>query len=145
VTLHPPEHPDQVELTPEQRELVAAARAAAGLAYAPYSRFAVGAAVLASSGRVYTGCNVENASHPVTLCAERNAVGTAVAAGDGQIVAVAVASPPPDLDDLTPCGMCRQFLVEFGPDVIVIARQGGAWTVRRIGDLLPGAFARSTE
>ena len=135
----------EAHLTPEQRDLVAAARAAAGAAYAPYSRFAVGAAVLAGSGRVYTGCNVENASHPVTLCAERNAVGTAIAEGETDIVAVAVASPPPDLDDLTPCGMCRQFLAEFGVDITVIARQGGVWTVRPLGDLLPGAFSRSLD
>lgn len=132
-------------LTPEHRRLIEQAREAAGLAYAPYSRFKVGAAVLGGSGRVYTGCNVESASHPVTLCAERNAVGSAVAAGEASIVAVAVASPPPDLDDLTPCGMCRQFIAEFGLDVTVITRQAGGWRVQRSGDLLPGAFTRSAE
>ena len=129
-------------LTPQQRELVEAARAAAGLAYAPYSRFRVGAAILGASGRVYVAGNVENASHPVTLCAERNAAGTAVAAGETSLVTVAVASPAPDLDDLTPCGMCRQFLAEFGLDMTVVTRQGGAWKAQPLRELLPGAFAR---
>lgn len=126
-------------LTAEQRLLVEAARRAAGAAYAPYSGFRVGAAVLGADGRVFTGCNVENSSYPVTLCAERNALGSAVAAGESRIAAVAVASPD-DLDDLTPCGMCRQFIAEFGGDILVVSRQAGEWTVRPICGLLPGAF-----
>lgn len=113
----------------------------AARAYVPYSDFPVGAAVVGGSGRVYTGCNVESSSYPVTLCAERNAVGSAVAAGETVLVAVAVASPPPDLDDLTPCGMCRQFLAEFGGDVVVVFRQDGQWRAATSGELLPGAFS----
>lgn len=126
-------------LTEEQGRLVEAARAAAGAAYAPYSGFRVGAAALGANGRVYTGCNVENSSYPVTLCAERNAVGGAVADGETRIVAVAVAAPE-DIDDLTPCGMCRQFLAEFGDEVVVVSRQGGEWRVQSTRELLPGAF-----
>ncbi|HZK48655.1 MAG TPA: cytidine deaminase [Thermoleophilia bacterium] len=126
--------------TEQYRDLIEAARGAAARAYAPYSHFRVGAAVLGGSGRVYTGCNVENSSYSVTLCAERNAVGTAVAAGETTLVAVAVASPGPDPDDLTPCGMCRQFLAEFGEGIVVVCRQGGAWRATELRRLLPGAF-----
>lgn len=96
--------------------------------------------MLGASGRVYAGCNVENASYPVGLCAERNAVGSAVAAGETALVAIAVASPDPDPDDLTPCGMCRQFLAEFGEDIVVVCRQGGEWRAMELRELLPGAF-----
>jgi len=90
---------------------------------------------------MYTGCNVESSSYPVTLCAERNAAGTAVAAGETAFVAVAVASPSLDLDDLTPCGMCRQFLAEFGEDTVIVYRQGGGWKAAELRELLPGAFS----
>ncbi|MHB9149404.1 MAG: cytidine deaminase [Thermoleophilia bacterium] len=125
--------------------MIESARAAAARAYVPYSGFPVGAAVLGASGRVYTGCNVENSSYPVTLCAERNAVGSAVVAGETVLVAVAVASPPPDLDDLTPCGMCRQFLAEFGEDIMVVFRQGGEWRAATSRELLPGAFSLGAD
>ncbi|MHB1344608.1 MAG: cytidine deaminase [Thermoleophilia bacterium] len=126
-------------LTEELRRLVEAARAVSAAAYVPYSGFRVGAAALGANGRIYTGCNVENSSYPVTLCAERNAVGSAVAAGETRVAAVAVASPD-DLDDLTPCGMCRQFMAEFGDDVLVVFRQGGVWRVQPVNELLPGTF-----
>lgn len=126
-------------LTEGQLRLVEAARRVAVSAYAPYSGFRVGAAAFGGNGRIYVGCNVENSSYPVTLCAERNAVGSAVADGETRIVAVAVASPE-DLDNLTPCGMCRQFLAEFGGDVLVVTRQGGAWRAQPVSELLPGAF-----
>jgi len=132
-------------LTDELRRLVEAARAVSAAAYVPYSGFRVGAAALGANGRVYTGCNVENSSYPVTLCAERNAVGSAVADGETRIVAVALASPDDlddldDPDDLTPCGMCRQFMAEFGDDVLVVFRQGGGWRVQPVHELLPGTF-----
>ena len=119
--------------------LATAARAASAAAYCPYSRFAVGAAVLAADGRIFGGCNVENASFGLTMCAERNAIAQAVAAGTRDIVAVCVhtptAQPPP------PCGACRQVIVEFGcAEVMSVCSGGGSrrWT----GDeLLPGAFA----
>ncbi len=130
---------DAYPLTEELRHLVEAARAVSTAAYVPYSGFRVGSAVLGAGGRIYAGCNVENSSYPVTLCAERNAVGSAVADGETRIVAVAVASPD-DVDDLTPCGMCRQFMAEFGDDVLVVSRQGGAWRVQPVHELLPGTF-----
>ena len=91
--------------------LVAMAREAAQQAYSPYSHFQVGAALLADDGRVFCGCNVENASYGLTICAERTAVCTAVAAGARHFVALAIAATR----TVTPCGACRQFLAEFVP------------------------------
>lgn len=99
------------------RNLAAAARAAAARAYAPYSRFSVGAAVLGGSGAVYSGSNVENASYGLSLCAERNAVAAAIAAGERTIRAVAIYTPT--AAPTMPCGACRQVLFEFGADASV--------------------------
>jgi cytidine deaminase len=98
--------------------LIAAAVGVRGHAHAPYSRFRVGAAVLTSAGEVIVGCNVENASYGLTICAERGAVCAAVAAGHSEIVAVAVATA----GGQAPCGACRQVLSEFGPamDVLLV-------------------------
>lgn len=134
-------------LTPEgQDALVAAARAARHHAYAPYSRFKVGAAILTSAGATITGCNVENVSFGLTNCAERTAVFTARAAGQlgagahgPTIVAVAVVARGPAPP--TPCGACRQVLHEFGPGCTVIgANLRGARRVLALTDLLPEAF-----
>lgn len=115
-----------------------AAREVRGRAYAPYSRFRVGAAVLAEDGRVFVGCNVENSSFGLTVCAERNAVGAAVAAG-ARPVAVAVVG---DIDHLPPCGACRQVLAEFAPDMPVIlgAPDGSSWQLTSLSALLPSQF-----
>jgi cytidine deaminase len=119
-------------------EAVRQARDAMTRAYAPYSGFRVGAAIV-SDGRIFTGQNIENASHPVAVCAERNAVAHMVNAGVLRIDAVAVATeaevPTP------PCGACRQVLWEFGPESIVIAEtpEGGR-LVWALEDLLPHAF-----
>jgi cytidine deaminase len=121
------------------RRLEKSARAAAARAYAPYSRFPVGAAVLAGSGRVYSGCNVENASYGLCICAERSAIFSAVAAGEKSVRAVAVYTPTPL--PTAPCGACRQVIHEFGPDALVISVCD---TKNRIDTLLsallPGAF-----
>lgn len=118
--------------------LLEAARSAAARAYARYSGYRVGAAVETHDGRVFTGCNVENASYGLTICAERAAVAAAVAAGFRRFRRIAIAArggPPP-----YPCGACRQVLHEFGDDIEVwIASRTGATCVR-LADLLPSAF-----
>jgi cytidine deaminase len=123
-----------------RRALIAAARAVRRNAHAPYSRFRVGAAVWDESDRVHTGCNVENASYGLTVCAERNAIAAAIGAGAKHIRAIAVASPtrPP----ATPCGACRQVLAEFGDahTLVVLAPPTGTATDRRLGALLPESF-----
>jgi cytidine deaminase len=123
------------------RDLLARAREARANAYAPYSRFPVGAALLAANGRVFTGCNVENASYGLTNCAERVAIGAAVTAGARAFVAIAVTGPD-DVKSTAPCGACRQVLYEFGPDLPLIMPSSGpdGYEMTSIGQLLPGAF-----
>ena len=104
---------------PTLRRLEKAARAAAKSAYAPYSNFNVGAAVLAGSGRIYAGANVENASYGLCNCAERTAIFSAAAAGERTLRAVVVYTPT--ASPTMPCGACRQVLNEFGPDAIGVA------------------------
>ena len=119
--------------------LIAAARAALPNAYAPYSGFHVGAAVLGASGAIHAGCNVENASYPVSLCAERGAIAAAVAAGERALSAVAVVTAQGD--PCPPCGMCRQALSEFGPDLdVVLVAADGRIVRTRLSTLLPDAF-----
>jgi cytidine deaminase len=124
----------------ELKKLAAAARAAAARAYAPYSKFRVGAAVLTASGRIYAGCNVENASYGLTNCAERTAVFSAVAAeGRPRVRCVVVYTPTPAAT--APCGACRQVLHEFGPGARVVCLCDGAGTIdTSLSALLPGAF-----
>jgi len=123
------------------QELVEAAQAARERAYAPYSGFRVGAAVEAGSGSVYAGCNVENASYGLTICAERVAVFKAVAAGEQEITALAVVSGP----GATPCGACRQVLAEFTlqPEELRITVVNGRGDRRfyTLGQLLPVSFS----
>jgi cytidine deaminase len=95
------------------------ARAASRAAYAPYSKFRVGASVLGGSGKIYRGCNVENAAYGMCTCAERTAILTAIAAGEKRLHAVAVYTPTPT--PTSPCGGCRQVISEFGPDALVIS------------------------
>ncbi|MBP1641482.1 MAG: cytidine deaminase [Acidobacteria bacterium] len=120
--------------------LVAAAARVREAAYAPYSRFAVGAAVLTADGRLFVGCNVENRSFGLTLCAERAAVAAALAAGTRELAAVAVVA---DADPLAPpCGLCRETLAEFaGPELpILLAAPDGRRRERRLGELFPDPF-----
>lgn len=107
-------------------------------AYAPYSKYAVGAALLADNGEIFTGCNVENASYGLTICAERNAVFAAVAAGQVKFERIALSLA----DAGTPCGACRQVLNEFSPDLVILSgdENGTLLGTRILSDLLPEAF-----
>ncbi|KAB2647460.1 MAG: cytidine deaminase [Verrucomicrobia bacterium] len=116
--------------------LLDAARLAREQAYAPYSRFAVGAALRTKSGRIFTGCNVENLSFGLTICAERSAVFSAVAAGERDFTALAVVAD--SRQPVTPCGACRQVLAEFAPALPVCsANLQGAVFESSIAELLP--------
>ena len=123
----------------ERDQLVTAARDARDRAYAPYSHFSVGAAVLTTSGEVFAGCNVENASYGLTLCAERAALVAAVTAGERRFQALAVATA----GGHAPCGACRQFVAEFCEDLpilLVDTNLADAMTKTRLQDLLPMRF-----
>jgi cytidine deaminase len=128
-----------MELAPATvQRLLETARRAQANAYAPYSRFPVGAAVLAADGSVFAGCNVENSSFGLTVCAERNAVAAAVVAGARPVAVAVVANGP----DIVPCGACRQVLAEFDPELpLVLAGSDGAHpTITSLAALLPAAF-----
>jgi cytidine deaminase len=128
----------------EARDLMAAAIEARRNAYAPYSHFPVGAALLDDEGGVHTGVNVESASYGLTTCAERSAIAGAVTRGVRRFRAVAVVGPR---DDVTcaPCGSCRQILYEFGPSmVVVMAGPGGQPRQTTVEALLPEAFGPSS-
>ncbi len=125
-------------------ELVRAATRAREHAYAPYSRFRVGAAVRASDGRVFAGCNVENASYGLSICAERVAIFNAVAHGAREIRALAVCTDAPA--PATPCGACRQVIAEFADDAaIALANTGGALVITSINELLPLPFRLDSQ
>lgn len=121
-------------------ELVKLAQKARKAAYAPYSRFKVGAALLGVSGRVFTGCNVENAAYPLCTCAERTAVVKAVSEGEDTFVVIAVVTATGAM----PCGSCRQILREFGGikgDLrVIVADTAGHWQTFTIAELLPVGF-----
>ena len=126
-------------LTDEQKNaLIQAALEARKWAYAPYSNYPVGAALLTTSGRIYDGVNVENAAYPTSICAERVAVFNAVTSGARQFSAIVVATA----NGGTPCGSCRQVLAEFGLEttVIIVDEQGRVVSQASLADLLPGAF-----
>ena len=126
-------------LTDEKRqELIEAASQARKWAYAPYSHYAVGAAVLTASGRIYDGINVENAAYPTGICAERVAVFKAVSEGERKFEAIAIVTNRGG----TPCGACRQVLAEFGLEtqVLLADSQGRLLSESSLSELLPGAF-----
>ncbi len=127
----------------ERKQLVAQACAARGNAYAPYSKYAVGAAIRTTTGKIYTGANVENASYPVGLCAERVALFSAAAAGERGFRAIAVVTR----DGASPCGACRQALAEFGLEleVIMADEKGEIREVTTLDKLLPMAFLGKEE
>ena len=116
--------------------LVQAASGARRQAYAPYSNFAVGAAVQCKSGTVFVGSNIENISYGLTICAERIAIGSAVAAGERKFVAIAVVADT--TEPIMPCGACRQFLAEFAPELIIVgATVRGGQKIENLSHLLP--------
>lgn len=123
-------------------ELLAAARAAREQAYAPYSRYRVGAALLDEAGRVYAGCNVENAAYPEGTCAEAGAIAQMVLAGGRRVVAAVVVGEGAEADVITPCGGCRQKLREFAdPALPVRSADEHAWRGEHtLGALLPASF-----
>ncbi len=122
--------------------LLAAARAVRGNAHAPYSRFAVGAALLDDLGRIHVGCNVENAAYPLTQCAEASALGALVSAGGRRVLGAAVVAEAPGADPVTPCGACRQRLAEFADPAATVWLAGlhGPGQPRTLGELLPWGF-----
>jgi cytidine deaminase len=121
----------------EPAELIDLARKARKRAYAPYSHYKVGAALLGKSGTVYTGCNVENASYSHTICAERTAVLKAVSEGETEFEAIAVVTR----NGGSPCGACRQVLSEFSPELIIyIADKDGEYRTTTLKQLLPDSF-----
>ena len=133
-TAAPPDIPPAVLAAMKQAAIEAARRA-----YAPYSRFAVGAAVLSADGRIHAGANVENASFGLSICAERNAIFRAVADGARTIGAIVVYTST--ADPTPPCGACRQVLAEFGADALIVCCSDGVADRRyRLAELLPHAF-----
>lgn len=121
-----------------RRELIELAIQAQQYAYAPYSQYRVGAALLTVSGKRYTGCNVENAAYPTSLCAERVAIYKAVSEGEREFVAVAVVTA----NGGSPCGSCRQVMAEFGLETVVLIAdaEGHLLQEMTVEELLPGAF-----
>jgi len=124
----------------ERSKLLQAAREAAGRAYAPYSNLRVGAAVLTERGNIFTGGNVENASYGLSICAERAAVFAAVAAEGGDMKIRALAVFNESEGSCSPCGACRQVILEFGPQALVLYKGPDGFKEARITELLPEGF-----
>lgn len=125
----------------DYKQLMNLAKEASKNSYSPFSRFAVGASVLAKSGKIYTGCNVENSSFGMTICAERCAIFKAISEGERIIRAVAIYSP--NADDCNPCGACRQVMFEFQEDdnmIEIITENMGELVVRKLSEYLPYGF-----
>ncbi|KNH20228.1 cytidine deaminase [Priestia megaterium] len=128
-------------MTVEPKQLIDEAIAASKQAHVPYSQFHVGAALLTTDGKIYRGCNIENASYGLTNCAERTAIFKAVSEGDKQFSAIAVVG---DTDGpISPCGACRQVLAEFCDDhtQIILANLKGDFVITNINEILPGYFS----
>ncbi len=125
----------------EFKKLIKEAEKARKRAYTPYSKFKVGAAVLCDDGKIFTGCNIENASFGMSVCAERVAIFKAVSEGSTKFEAIAVIG---DTDKpCSPCGACRQVISEFGEDIpLIMANLKGDVKIKKIGDLLPEAFGK---
>lgn len=106
-------------------------------AYAPFSKYHVGAALLTADGKVYTGVNIENSSYGATICAERTAFAKAISEGEREFVKIAISAG--DVES-TPCGICRQFMYEFAPEIEVITKADGKLRIRKLCQLLPDGF-----
>ncbi len=120
------------------KELIKSAMEARNFSYSPYSNFKVGAALITNEGEIYTGCNIESASYSPTICAERVAVSKAVSDGNKNIEAIAIVGSS---DYTYPCGVCRQFLVEFGKDIkIIVANSEDDYKVYTLSELFPHSF-----
>lgn len=136
-------HPSDPDcgLDPELiQELVEKSAQAKAKAHCPYSRFPVGAALLDKDGRIFQGCNIENACYALGTCAERTAIQTAVSEGSKKFTAIAIAS---DVEEefITPCGACRQVMREFGSELLIIlTKPSGSYTIRTLEQLLPLSF-----
>jgi cytidine deaminase len=125
---------------PIREQLITSARTMLDRAYAPYSKFHVGCAILTEAGNMYTGCNVENASYGMTICAERSAITAAVAAEGPAMKLRAVAVLNSQSIPCSPCGACRQVIFEFGPQALVIYQGKGALAEATAEQLLPAGF-----
>jgi cytidine deaminase len=131
----------RISLSKKQRErLLRNARRAMNNAYAPYSRFRVGAALLTDKGEIFLGCNVENASYGITNCAERTAIFTAIAQSGPKLDILALAVVNDQDSPCSPCGACRQVIYEFGRDAIIFFKSAKGWKKSHITDLLPEGF-----
>ena len=127
-------------MTIDYKLLMDTAKEASKKSYSPFSKFAVGAGVLTSSGKVYGGCNIENSSFGMTICAERCAIFKAVSDGEKEILAVAIYSP--NEDDCYPCGACRQVMYEFQgyKEIEIITEEKGNLNIKKMSDFLPFGF-----
>lgn len=136
-------------MTNNYEQLIEMAAEARNRAYVPYSHFRVGAALLCRSGQVYTGCNIENVAYSPTICAERTAIGSAIAAGEqpGSFEAIAVVGDDPEPS--TPCGVCRQVLAELAPGALVVMaaspEKGVGRLLLTVEELLPHGFSFRTD
>jgi cytidine deaminase len=124
----------------QQTQLMAAAKASIRHAYMPYSNYSVGAAVLTLDDQIFSGINIENAAYPAGTCAERVALGNAISQGHTQFKAIAVFSPK---GEISPCGICRQFISEFGPDIQILFHWQGQLQQVAIKELLPFSFSKT--
>ena len=129
-----------VSLRKQRARLLAAGRRAMKNAYAPFSHFRVGAALLTSKGQTFAGCNVENSSYGMTNCAERTAIFSAIAKSGPKLNIRAIAVVNDQDVPCSPCGACRQVIYEFGPEAIVFFKNSNGWTEARITELLPEGF-----
>ena len=124
----------------DYKQLMDKAKEASKMSYSPFSRFAVGAALIAKSGKIYSGCNIENSSFGMTNCAERTAIFKAVSEGEREILAIAIYSP--NSDNCYPCGACRQVMYEFQgeTEIVVITEHENKPIPRKLSDFLPFGF-----